>query len=176
LKLLVNLLGAPGTGKSLMAAQLFARLKWEGYNCELATEYAKELVWHHRNETMKDELYLFAKQNHKLVMLRDKVDIVVTDRPVILSALYNEMYGDNSKEFHDLVVLEANKYPNMNLLLNRTSPYEPEGRMQSEQESNDMKRKITTLLESSNQSYIEMPTSLETIEWITTEIKEQFPQ
>ena len=49
-----------------MAANIFAELKWMGIDCELVSEFAKELVWEKRNETFKDELYIFAKQNHRL--------------------------------------------------------------------------------------------------------------
>ncbi len=43
--LVVNLLGGPGSGKSTTAADVFARLKWQDINCELVTEFAKDLVW-----------------------------------------------------------------------------------------------------------------------------------
>lgn len=41
----INLIGSPGTGKSTIAAELFARMKWLGFDVELVSEYAKELVW-----------------------------------------------------------------------------------------------------------------------------------
>ena len=40
--LVVNLFAGPGTGKSTVAAQIFAHLKWQGFSCELVTEFAKE--------------------------------------------------------------------------------------------------------------------------------------
>ena len=41
----INIFGGPGTGKSVTAAKLFAELKIQNKNCELITEYAKELVY-----------------------------------------------------------------------------------------------------------------------------------
>lgn len=56
--IVINLMGAPGTGKSTIASELFSKMKWLGYDVELVSEYAKELVWEERSETFKNELYL----------------------------------------------------------------------------------------------------------------------
>ena len=40
--LVVNLYGAPGSGKSTGAAYIFAELKMLGINCELITEFASD--------------------------------------------------------------------------------------------------------------------------------------
>lgn len=39
----INLIGAPGAGKSTIASQLFSLMKWQGLDVELVSEYAKEL-------------------------------------------------------------------------------------------------------------------------------------
>ena len=41
----INLWAGPGTGKSTMAAGIFAALKWNKIDCELVSEYAKQIVW-----------------------------------------------------------------------------------------------------------------------------------
>lgn len=43
--LVVNLYGAPCAGKSTAAAYIFSRLKMAGVNCELITEFAKDMVY-----------------------------------------------------------------------------------------------------------------------------------
>lgn len=40
--ILINLFGAPGTGKSTGAAYIFSQLKMKGINAELVTEFAKD--------------------------------------------------------------------------------------------------------------------------------------
>ena len=131
----INLIGSPGTGKSTIASELFAKMKWLGFDVELVSEYAKELVWEERNETFKNELYLFAKQHHRLFRLNGKVKYVITDRPLILSLFYNQKYGDNSQQFRDMVLHEVDKFENINIFLKRTKPYVTKGRNQTEEES-----------------------------------------
>jgi hypothetical protein len=133
--IVINLIGAPGTGKNTIASELFAKMKWAGYDVELVSEYAKELVWEQRDETFKNELYLFAKQQHRMFRLNGKVKYIITDRPLILSVFYNKKYGDNSKVFKDLVLQEIDKFENINIFLNRTKPYVQKGRNQTEEES-----------------------------------------
>ena len=90
--LVINLFGGPGCGKSTTMARLFADLKTRGYNVEMVSEFAKDLVYEQRQETMKDELYIFAKQHHRLFRVIDKVDIVITDRPILLTNIYASLY------------------------------------------------------------------------------------
>lgn len=144
--LVVNLFGAPGSGKSTGAAYIFSRLKMLGVNAELVTEFAKDLAWEERRETFKNEIYLFAKQHHRLFRLKDKVDVVVTDRPLLLSVVYNGLYGFNAAELDALVRAETAKFDNMNFLIQRAKPYNPAGRNQTEAESADIHTAITRML------------------------------
>ena len=62
----INLFGAPGVGKSTIAAGLFYFMKTAGESVEHVTEYAKYLVLTDRVQQLEDEqLYLLAKQHHK---------------------------------------------------------------------------------------------------------------
>lgn len=133
--LVVNLMGAPSAGKSTMAAYIFSQLKWMGVDAELVSEFAKELVWEERHETFKDETYIFAKQNHRLYRVNGKVDVIITDRPIILSAFYNNKYGDRSDAFENMIMHEFTKYNNMDIFVCRDKPYNPNGRNQTEEES-----------------------------------------
>lgn len=63
--LVVNLYGAPGSGKSTGAAYIFAKLKMLGVNCELITEFAKDKVWENNLEVFNNQLYILGKQSFK---------------------------------------------------------------------------------------------------------------
>lgn len=46
--IVINLFGAPGAGKSVASAYIFSKLKMKNINCELVTEFAKDLTWEKR--------------------------------------------------------------------------------------------------------------------------------
>lgn len=143
----INLFGGPGTGKSTTAAALFALMKREGYNVELITEFAKDLVWTERTKELGDEIYIFGKMYHKLWRLRDKVDYVITDSPLPLCYYYD---NENIKYFKEFVMNAFNSFDNINFLLKRHFKYQEEGRIQNEEEANLVDEDIRDLIESNN--------------------------
>ena len=144
----INLWGGPGCGKSTTMAKIFSELKIKGYNVEMVSEFAKDLVYEKRNETMKDELYIFAKQNHRLFRVKDKVDVIVTDRPLPLTCVYDKVYGKNDKNLHTLVRRTFQEYDNINILLGfNESNYKEEGRLQTKEEALNLHHKIAEELE-----------------------------
>ncbi len=143
--LVVNLFGAPGSGKSTGAAYIFSQLKIAGVNAELVTEFVKDKVWENNEEVFKNQAYIFGKQSFKMSRCRDKVDVIVTDCPLLLSALYNsdEILGE---EFNSVVHRVFDSYENMNFLINRVKAYQPVGRLQTEEESDQIQGSLMSLL------------------------------
>lgn len=145
--IVVNLIGSPGTGKSTSMASIFAKLKGRGVDAEMTTEFAKDLVWEERGETFKNELYIFAKQQHRLFRVNGKVDVIVTDRPLILTKFYNDKYAkDRFPLLSELALSEHDFYNNINIMLERDKPYNPNGRNQTEEESNEFAIEIEKML------------------------------
>lgn len=158
--IVVNLFGVPSAGKSTGAAYIFSQLKMAGVNAELVTEFAKDKVWENNAEVFKNQAYLFGKQSYKLSRCRDKVDVIVTDSPLPLSILYNSdvVLGE---DFNHTVMNVFNSYENMNYLLTRTKPYNPIGRIQTEEESDALKQPLVDLLVGRDIPYIECDGSIE---------------
>lgn len=147
----INLWGAPGAGKSTVAAGLFYKMKVAGYKVELVTEYAKDVVWDNRDDLLKDQLYLLAKQNRKLERLRGKVDWCITDSPVLLVLAYMpELYYSH---FNSLTYDVWNSYTNLNYLLERNHEYKRDGRVQTEEESRIIDEKILDIFSEYDQAY-----------------------
>ena len=150
--IVVNLFGAPGAGKSTGAARIFSNLKMAGINAELVTEFAKDKVWEENKAVFNDQLYIFGKQNFKLTRIKDKVDVAITDSPILLSMFYNKDYGDN---FNKLVKEVFNSYNNINFFINRVKKYNPVGRFQDEHESNKLANELKIMLLSNSIPFVE---------------------
>lgn len=143
--LVVNLFGAPGAGKSTGAAYVFSKLKMAGVNAELVTEFAKDKVWEGSQAVFQNQAYIFGKQYFRISRLQGKVDVVITDSPILLSGFYSsdEILG---KEFDALVTKVFNSYPSMNVFIDRVKPYNPAGRFQTESESDNLAYKLKDFL------------------------------
>lgn len=150
--ILVNLFGAPSAGKSTGAAYIFSQLKLQGINAELITEYAKDKVWEESKEVFNNQAYIFGKQYFRISRCEHKVDVIVTDSPLLLSAFYNssEVLGE---EFNCLVKKVFKSYNSLNYLLIRTKEYNPIGRFQSEEESDALYHPMQLLLDNCNVNY-----------------------
>jgi len=171
--IVVNLIASPSSGKSTIMADVFAKLKWAGVDCEIVTEFAKDLVWEDRQETFKDETYIFAKQNHRLFRVNGKVDVIITDRPLILTSLYNNKYGLKSKELDDLVLSTFNSYDNLNYFIVRKKKYNPNGRNQTEKESDEIAVELLELLKKDNIPFIKIDGTTEASDIIMSDILEK---
>ena len=150
--IIVNLFGAPGAGKSTGAAYIFSQLKMLGVNAELVTEFAKDKVWENSVDVLNDQMYVFGKQYHRISRCADKVDVIVTDSPLLLSTIYNqsELLGE---EFNDLVAKIFKSYTSLNYFITRNKPYNPSGRLQSAEESDVLSGKIKKALDKYEVSY-----------------------
>lgn len=148
--IVINLFGPPGSGKSTTAAYIFAKLKMNGVNAELVTEFAKDKVWESASGVFGDDNqpYIFGEQWYRMNRCRDKVDVIVTDSPLLLSILYKKgpVFGDS----FDRTVEDAfRSFDNISYLVKRNKPYNPAGRNQTEEESdvlyNDIHDVLTNL-------------------------------
>lgn len=148
---IVNLYGGPGSGKSTMAAAVFAELKWLGVNCELVTEYAKTKVWEESFRVFESQFFVSANQIYNIQSVAKHVDLIITDSPILMRTAYTDK---EDKILLSLIKSEHSKYNNINIFLNRVKPYNPNGRMQSEAEAIQKDKEILEILEKSGEGYI----------------------
>lgn len=150
LKNVINIYGAPGCGKSTLAAGLFYKMKVNGFSVEIVSEYAKECVFEERFNIIKeDQLYIFANQNRKLFRLIEQYDYVIMDSPINLSNVYIQQGSFyNIKLFKDLVDSTFYNYPNRNyfISLNENFNFENEGRVHSFESSKQLESVIRNML------------------------------
>ena len=144
--IVINLFGQPSAGKSTGAAYIFSRLKEENINCELITEFAKDLTWEENNTGLSCQEYIFGQQSYRQFRCKDKVDVIITDSPLPLGIFYNNnpILGEN---FEKTVMDIFNSYCNYNYLIMRVKPYNPIGRNQTQEEADLIGDKIQDFLD-----------------------------
>lgn len=170
--IIVSLFGAPGVGKSTLAAYVFAKLKMMGINCELVTEFAKDKVWEKNNEALSNQIYIFAKQYYRITRCAGKVDVIITDSPLFLSPFYNKD-PDIDEPLKELVAKIVAKYDNLNYFLRRVKKYNPVGRLQTEAESNEYGIHIKTMMKSFGIKFREIDGDLMSADMIVQDVVEK---
>ena len=107
-------------------------------------------VWEGRLGILENQIYIFGKQLHTIHRLHDKVEAIITDSPLLLSRAYGK---DESTEFANLVLEVFNRYDNLNIFLKRVKPYDPKGRVQTEDEAKELDEEFRDLLEEHGFAY-----------------------
>lgn len=163
---IINLYGGPGTGKSTSAAYLYYALKQKGINAELVREYVKEWAWEGRKIDIYDQIFFLGKQLRKETLLYNKVDYIVTDSPIMLSAYYAEKHCPDLifqgirgcvKAIYEQAEKDGLKH--IHVMLKRSKGYNAAGRYQSENEALQIDTEIKKLLDETNLHYLESGTS-----------------
>jgi hypothetical protein len=143
--ILVNIWGGPCTGKSSTAYLATAILKTCGVNCELVTEFAKDLVWQNRLSSLQNCSYVFGTQFERIRQLEDKVDVVITDSPLELVLLYTP--PDYPVEFREYVKKICSNQERLDFLMCKTLPFSAVGRTQNEAEAIELQSKVRGLMD-----------------------------
>lgn len=170
--LVINLFSGPGVGKSTTAAMVFAKLKMNGVDCEMALEFAKEKVWEESFKTMDDQIYIFGKQLHKIWRLNNKVQVIICDSPLPNSIVYDK---EDSEPFHALVLEQFDKFNNRNFFIKRGTDYVENGRLQTLEEARKIDEKVLSILTENHIPYTILPidkASDTIVETILNELKE----
>lgn len=130
----VNLWAGPGVGKSVTAASLFVQLKLAGIATEWVPEHAKTL--HYRGTLLTTSQKSIVKaQARAQSLLQGKVEVVLSDSPVMLSLAYASAL--EQPKLQRIVFNATRGWRMLNVLLHRdlTGAYEQSGRYQSEDEA-----------------------------------------
>ena len=169
--IVVNIFGAPGAGKSTGAAYIFSRLKMLGVDCELVTEFAKDKVWEENPTPFLNQMYMFAKQYYRVARVDGKVRVIITDSPLPLSIHYNK--DKRLTENFNLTVMDIfNSFNNVCYFLKRAKSYNPNGRHQTEEESDAMSKDIFEMLTNYGVSFSTLYGTESGYESIVTDIYE----
>jgi nicotinamide riboside kinase len=171
--IVVNLIGGPGVGKSILTSEIFAELKRRFISAEISPEYIKKKLREKSMKAVQSQIYIFGKQQYQLFTMKDEVDVIVTDSPFIFSSIYD---SSRCPELRKLIVREFNKYDNMNYYIGRDTmvPYEQEGRYQDSEGAKEVDKTIIDFLKNNNIEYKTVDgIGVDTKELIINEIMEK---
>lgn len=149
--LVINAFGGPGVGKTTCCWEIASELKKRGIVTEYVSEYAKELVYEERfdilNDSMASQKIILEEQKRRLDIPLGKVNVIVTDSPLLLSITYA---NDATDEFKKYVFDTYNAYNNFNMVVlrDKKQKYEQVGRKQTLEESIKKDKEIIDLLNS----------------------------
>lgn len=154
--LIINLIGGPCSGKSTIAAELFARLKKMGIHSELVSEYIKDRIYEENQTMPKNQIAIFGMEHYNISTKLGKVDVIVHDGSFInnTSDLYNSEYNP---EFDDLIVSEYHKFNNLDFFIKRGNiEFESYGRIHNLKQSKELDKRIKETYDKYGLSYIEV--------------------
>lgn len=146
----INLFAGPGAGKSTTAAGLFHLMKIDDLKVELVTEFAKDLTYE-AHPGIAFQPYVLGNQAWRIERLKDQVDYVITDSPVLLSAIYG-----TTDEVRRLAWKLHGEFETANVLVRRVKPYRAYGRGQDEEEARQLDRAISTILSADRGGVLEV--------------------
>lgn len=134
--LVINLIGGPCSGKSTIAAELFARLKKMGIHCELVSEYIKERIYEENQTMPKNQIAIFGMEHYSISNKLGKVDVIVHDGSYINNIIYKPF---ENKEFDELIVSEYKKLNNLDFFIKRGNiEFETYGRIHTLRQSKEL--------------------------------------
>lgn len=154
--IVVNLIGGPGVGKSILTAEIFAELKRRFISAEISPEYIKKKLREKSEKAVQSQIYIFGKQQYQLFTMKDEVDVIVTDSPFIFCSIYDRTKNEELKR---LILHEYNKYNNLNYFIVRDKevPYEQEGRYQDSEGAREVDIEISEFLFQNNIEHLAVP-------------------
>lgn len=168
--IVVNIIGGPGTGKSILTSEIFAELKRRFISAEISPEYIKKKIREGSLKAVQSQIYIFGKQQYQLFTMKDEVDVIVTDSPFILSSIYDVT---RCPELRKLIIREFNKYENMTYYIERDTevPYEQEGRYQDAEGAKKVDTTVKDFLFKNNIEYkVVLGISQQTRDFIVNDI------
>lgn len=141
----INLYGAPGSGKSTTMLGLTYQMKMMKYNVENTPEFFKEMIYEESKvEKFGGQLLVLAEQNKRLARLIGKAEYAVSDCPLPLIAYYTP--DDYVKGFKEVVKNLHESYENYNIFIERNHHFEVEKRIHDENQSLEIQSKLPSFL------------------------------
>ena len=91
----INIIGGPGSDKSLFTGAILLYLHLHHKTVELIPDYAKSLVWQKDYDALRNQYRIAQQQFQMLSLLDGQVQYLVTESSLPQVLYYNEFYPEN---------------------------------------------------------------------------------
>ncbi len=118
---------------------------------EYVQEYAKTLVWQNRLDELANQYNVTMEQYKMINSVNGKVEYICLDSPLLLGIYYNRYHPDNVsnvEKTEKMILDKIKEFDNIYIFIERNKefPYEIEGRIHNEKESDDISIKLKEIL------------------------------
>ena len=142
--LIIELIGAPGSGKSTGAAYIYSKLKMKGVNCQLAREAATQFILDGKVDDLTSPMGQIDVNLAQFKMYesfkKQGVDYIVSDSSMRLASVYlntNDHLLRNAT-LEAIKVMESYAGNFIRVHVDRTKPFSPVCRLQNTAEESDL--------------------------------------
>jgi hypothetical protein len=146
----INIIGGPGSDKSLFSSAIILFLNLHHKTVETIPDYAKSLVWQQNFEVLKNQYFIAQRQFEMLNLLDGQVQFLITECSLPQVLYYNENYPEN---ICDVAKTRAQirewykQHNNINILVERgDKKYVHTGRFQDEDQAREVDRGLRAML------------------------------
>lgn len=163
----INIIGGPGSDKSLFSAAVILNLNLRHKTVETIPDYAKALVWQRDFEALKNQYQIARSQFQMIEMLDGQVQFLVNECSLPQVLYYNEHYADNMCDIGKTKrqILEWYKqHNNVNILVERgDKKYPHTGRFQDEEGAKNIDRGLRQTMVREGIQFTSLPPDVDTI-------------
>jgi hypothetical protein len=146
----INIIGGPGSDKSLYSAAIILYLNLRNKTVEVIPNYAKTLVWQRNFEVLKNQYFIAQRQFEMINMLDGQVQFLINECSLPQVLYYNENYEDNICDLaktRTQILDWYKQHNNVNLLVERgDKKYVHTGRFQDEEHARQIDRGLRATL------------------------------
>lgn len=146
----INVIGGPGSDKSLISSAIILYLNLHNKTVEMIPDYAKSLVWQQNFEVLKNQYFIAQRQYEMIGMLDGQVHFLITECSLPQVLYYNEHYEDNICDIaktRTQILQWYKQFNNVNILVERGDKrYIHTGRFQDEAQARTIDRGLRQLL------------------------------
>jgi len=173
----INIIGGPGSDKSMFAAAIVLYLYQHGKTVEIIPDHAKGLVWQQNFEVLKNQYFIAQRQFEMINLIDGQVQFLITEGSLPQVLFYNETYEPNicDVEKTRAQILEwYGMFDNINIVVERGDKrYMRAGRFQEEEQARAIDRGLRELLDREKIPYTVLPPQIEAINAFTASLIQQ---